>query len=309
LQVNPNKENIIWFRDELMFESDANVNVLSGMAQFGLNVFEGIRCYRSANDDTLYAFRLHDHLKRLEDSCKLLSLSCPAALEVFEQNFYRTILANNFTGDVAVRLTVLVDGTGSWSSVEPVSYFIAPISKPRIQLSKLKGLTACISSWKRISDNAMPPRAKVGANYINGRFAHMQARYDGYDLPVFLDDNGYVSEGAGACIMFLKNRKLITPSNTSSILDSITRNTILALAKDMNIDVEERSVDKSELYLADEVFMCGTAAEITPVIRIDKFQIGKGVVGEFSRRILSEYHKLVSGENALHFNWLAEVKG
>ena len=306
--MNNTKENIVWFKNKLMQAPDANVNVLSGMAQFGLNVFEGIRCYRSNNKEKLYAFRLQDHLLRLEDSCKLLQLRCPDTLDVLERNFHQTVLANSFIGDVAVRVTVLVDGIESWSALAPVSYFIAPISKPRKQFLSLEGVAACVSSWRRISDNIMPPRAKVGANYMNARFAHLQAIHDGYDLPLFLDQHGHVAEGAGACVMLIKDGKLITPSTTSSILESITRDTILVLAKDMNIEVEERTVDRTELYLADEVFMCGTAAEIIPVTKIDKFGIGNGAIGELSLQFFKEYQKSVTGGNAVHMKWLTEVK-
>lgn len=306
--MNDKKENIVWFRNKLILESEANVNILSGMAQFGLNVFEGIRCYRAEKNEKLYAFRLQDHLNRLKDSCNLIQLKCPEKLNLLENNFHQTVLANDFTGDVAVRLTVLADGMGSWFSQEPVSYFIAPMSKPRKKISDLEGVSACVSAWRRISDNIMPPRAKVGANYINGRFAHLQALHDGYDFPLFLDQQGYVSEGAGACVMLVKNGKLITPSITSSILDSITRNTLVTLAKDLSIRVEKRVVDKTELYLADEVFMCGTAAEIIPVTKVDKFKIGNGSVGGITRKLLEEYQNLVSGENERYKYWLTEVR-
>lgn len=301
-------ENLVWCRNELVKESNATVNILSGMAQFGLNVFEGIRCYSSLDGEGLYAFRLQEHLQRLSDSCKLIGLNLPDNLDQIEYNFKKTVQANNFDDDVAVRVTVFADGQGSWNSISPVSYFIAPMAKTRTVLGNIVGLKACVSSWRRISDSVLPPRAKVGANYMNGRFAHLQAVHDGYDVPIFLDQRGQVSETAGACVMFVKKGILITPSVTCSILDSITRDTIIHLAHELGILVEERVVDKTELYLADEIFICGTAAEITPITQIDKYTVGDGLIGDITSELLKNYLNLVRGENETYSNWLTDVE-
>ena len=299
--------NLIWLRGSFVTESEATVNILSGMAQFGLNAFEGIRCYHNSNTEKLYAFRLQDHLQRLAWSCKLIGLELPDPISKIKENFVKTIIKNKFKEDCAIRLTVFADDIGSWYSVDPVSYFIAPIQKPRTNVKNLGGKRACISSWSRISDNTMPPRAKIGANYINGRYAHLQAKYDGYDLPIFLNKSGGVSEGAGACLFLVKDRKLITPCTSSSILESITRDTIIRLASDLDMKVEERFVDRTELYLADEIFLCGTAAEITPVVKIDKYEVGSGHVGKAANKIIKEYHKLVSGDKKKYMDWLTEI--
>lgn len=303
------QENLIWCRGEVLPESKAMVNVLSPTAQFGMNVFEGIRCYWNPEKQELYAFRLQEHLERLFDSCYLMGLTSPYQPNEIIKFLKEIILANSFREDLAVRLTIFGDGKGTWNTVEPLSMFIAPMKKNRQDINNVRGLQGCISSWRRISDNVLPPRAKVGANYINGRYAHLQAKRDGYDVPIFLGDDGKVSEGAGACLFLIKNGQLITPAVTSSILESITRNTLMTLATEQGINVVERSVDRTELYLADEIFLCGSAAEITPITHVDKFKIGSGNPGILSCSLLKEYLDIASGEDLRYSEWRTKISG
>lgn len=296
-------DNLIWIRGDIIRQSRATVSVLSPAAQYGLNVFEGIRCYWNEDKGELYAFRLKEHLERLMLSCRLLRLPSPYEPEQIESFIKVTIQANNFQTDTAVRTTIFGDGQGTWSSCDSVSMFISPVIKPRTDLLKVKGLSACVSSWDRINDNALPPRAKVGANYINGRYAHLQARHDGYDLPIFLGTDGKVAEGAGACLFVVRNGQLVTPPVTASILESITRNTIILLAKEAGISVIERIVDRTELYLSDEVFMCGSAAEITPIVTVDGYVLGNGEPGPITIGLLRLYLSITSGENSDHSEW------
>lgn len=181
--------------------------------------------------------------------------------------------------------------------------FIAPMAKSRTRLDKVPALRACISSWERINDNALPPRAKVGANYINGRYAHLQARHDGYDLPIFLGMDGKVSEGAGACLFMVRDGHLVTPPTTSSVLESITRDTIIVLAGEAGMTVLERPIDRTELYLADEVFLCGSAAEISPIVSVDGYVLGEGKPGPVTMSLLNTYLAVTSGENPAHPEW------
>ena len=167
-----------------------------------------------------------------------------------------------------MRVTLFVDGIGSWSSHGPVDMFIAPILKPRNVLTNTSGLKACTSTWRRIDDLSLPPRVKAGANYINGRYAQLEAASNGADLPILLNSNGKVSEGAGACLMIVRNQSIVTPPVNSSILESITRDSLFALAEDLDLTVDIREIDRTELYIADEVFLCGSAAEISPLSRL-----------------------------------------
>jgi branched-chain amino acid aminotransferase len=300
-------DNLIWLRGQIVRQSAANVNVLSPMAQFGLNVFEGIRCYWNDQKGELYAFRLKEHLNRLMLSCRLVRLPAPHTPEMIESFMKAAIRANDFQTDTAVRMTIFGDGQGTWNSCEPVSMFIAPMEKLRTRLENVPALKACISSWERINDNALPPRAKVGANYINGRYAHLQARHDGYDLPIFLGKDGKVSEGAGACLFIVRNGHLVTPPTTSSILESITRDTVIVLARESGLTVVERPVDRTELYLADEAFLCGSAAEIAPIVSVDGYILGEGKPGPISMTLLMAYLAVTSGENSAHPEWRTVV--
>lgn len=300
-------DNLIWIRGDIIRQSQATVNVLSPMAQFGLNVFEGIRCYWNEEQGELYAFRLKEHLDRLMLSCRLLRLSSPHTPSQIEAFMKSAIHANDFKTDTAVRMTIFVDGQGTWNTCEPVSMFIAPMAKSRTRLDKIPALKACISSWERINDNALPPRAKVGANYINGRYAHLQALHDGYDLPIFLGHDGKVSEGAGACLFMVRNGHLVTPPTTSSVLESITRDTLIVLAREAGLTVVERPIDRTELYLADEVFLCGSAAEISPIVSVDGYVLGDSLPGPVTVRLLKAYLSLASGENLGHPEWRTVV--
>lgn len=300
-------DNLIWIRGEIIRQSQATVNVLSPMAQFGLNIFEGIRCYWNQDKRELHAFRLKEHLDRLMLSCRLLRLPSPHTPAEIETFMKAAIKANDFQTDTALRITIFGDGQGTWNTCEPVSMFIAPMAKSRTRLDKIPALKACISSWERINDNALPPRAKVGANYINGRYAHLQARHDGYDLPIFLGQDGKVAEGAGACLFMVRNGHLVTPPTTSSVLESITRDTLMVLAREAGLPVVERPVDRTELYLADEVFLCGSAAEISPIVSVDGFALGDSLPGPITVSLLKAYLAIASGENLDHPEWRTVV--
>lgn len=298
-------DRLIWFRGELMPASKALVPVLSPTAQFGLNVFEGIRGYWSSADDNLYLFRLDEHLARLSASCRLIGITCPYDAGMILTAMQDCLRANDFRCDVALRCTVFVDGEGSWTNSDPVDMFVAPIAKPRI--SDPEPRRACVSTWARIDDRSMPPRIKAGANYVNGRYAHLDAQAAGYDLPILVDRDGRISEGAGACLFLLRDGILVTPSTTSSILESITRATLLELAAAFGLTCEERAVDRTELYLAQEVFLCGSAAEITPLGYIDRHVIGDGTPGALTCELLRRYHAVVSGADPAGRHWLTPV--
>jgi len=294
------KDKFVWFRNDIISEKYALVNIMSPTAQFGLNVFEGIRCYWNKENKKLIAVKLDEHVMRLLDSCKLIGINHGLTKEEIINAFKKTIEVNAFKNDIAVRVIIFGDGIGSWHSQDDFSLMISAIYKKRTIINKSKGLSAVISSWERINDNSLSPRAKVGANYINSRNGYLQAKKDGYDVPIFLGNDGKVSESSGACIFIVKRNILITPDVTSSILISITRNFIIKIATVENIEVIERKVDRTELYLADEIFLCGTAAEITPITSIDQVSINNGKPGKITLKLLEEYLSIVTGKSNLY---------
>lgn len=301
-------ERLIWLKGEIVKLSEAKINVLSPTSQFGANVFEGLRGYWNDKEKQLYVFKLEDHTKRLLNSIKMMRFEEKYSSDFLKSSCLEIIKANNFKEDIAIRQTVFLDGFGSWFASFPIEMFIAPIAKKRLLSKDKKGVTCCISSWERINDNSMSPKIKVGANYINSRAGQMEALRNGYDFAIFLNSIGKISEGPGSCVFFIKDEKLITPSVTSSILESITRSTIIQLAnEELGLTVEEREVDRTELYTADEIFLCGTAVEIVPVIEIDRIKVGDGTKGKISSLIEEKYFSTVRGNIEKYSKWLTPV--
>lgn len=299
---------LIWLGGEIMNVNDAKINVLSPTSQFGLNVFEGIRCYWNGNKNQLYAFRLADHFKRLKRSQKLLMIEDKNSFDELEKAFKDVIIANDYKEDLAVRMTVFVEGFGSWSSKSPVNMFVAPIPKAKTNPEyNKKGLHCCISTWQRITDNSLSPRIKCGANYINSRMAQLEALRNGYDTTIFLNKNGKVSEGPGSCLFMVKDGVLITPQLTDSVLESITRDSLIQIAKDiLNIKVVERSIDRTELYTCDEAFLCGSAMEITPIYSVDRYEI-TNEAGKLTNKLHKTYLQIVTNEISYKDEWLTGV--
>ncbi|MDN7226405.1 branched-chain amino acid transaminase [Planococcus liqunii] len=303
-----NKNRFLWLGGKVMHIEDATVNVLSPTAQFGANVFEGIRCYWNEEMQQLYAFRLPEHYRRLKNSMKMFRMEDKYSIEELESALIEVIKANEYKEDIAVRQTVFIDGFGSWNSTGPVNMFIAPIPKSRMLNSSKTGLKCCISSWERISDKNISPKVKVGANYINSRMAQMEAIENGYDSALLMNNQGKVAEGPGSCLFIIRDGVLITPPITASILESITRFTIIELARnDLNIKVVERDIDRTELYMCDEAFLCGSAMEVTPVLSVDKISIGNELPGSITEAIKEIYLKVVSGEIEAYSKWLTPI--
>lgn len=301
-------ERKIWFKGNIVPLSEAKINVLSPGFQFGANVFEGIRCYWNGNQNQLFAFRLHEHTTRLLNSIKLIRFENKYSYNELINALVEVVKANRYKEDIAIRQTIFLEGMGSWFSTSPTDMFIAPIAKNRTDLQNEKGIKCCVSSWERINDNSMSPKIKVGANYINSRAGQLEATRNGYDSTIFLNNHGKVSEGPGSCIFIIRDNCLITPPVTASILESITRSTLIVLAKnELNLSVIERDIDRNELYIADEVFLCGSAIEIHPVIAIDKLEIGNGETGKITKNLHESYLNVVSGENKKYNEWLTAI--
>lgn len=298
---------LIWYKGEILNVNDAKINILAPTSQFGLNVFEGIPCYYNEKNKHLYAFRLKDHYKRLIKSAKLIQIDCPYKEEELKKAFVDVIKANEYDENLSVRQTLFVDGFGSWGSSEPVDMFVAPIPKGRMNKEyNKKGLKACVTSFRRISDTNLSPRIKCGANYINSRSGQREALRNGYDTCVFLNDAGKVSEGPGSCFFMIKDGKLVTPLLTDSVLESITRDTVIKIAEFLGIEVAERSIDRTELYTCDEAFLCGSAMEVTPVLSVDGYEITTDA-GELTAKIHETYLKAARGEIDNFKEWVTEI--
>lgn len=303
------EERYIWLNGQILHLPEARINVLAPTSQFGLNVFEGIRCYWNEEKQQLYAFRLDAHYERLKRSQKLLKFEDTYTINEMKKALMDVVRANDYKEDIAVRQTLFIDGFGSWSSRGPVNMFVAPIPKAKTNPEYNKaGLNCCISSWQRINDNSISPRIKCGANYINSRMAQLEALENGYDTTIFLNERGTVAEGPGSCLFIVRDGKLITPLITDSVLESITRDTVIRIAREeLGISVEERSVDRTELYMCDEAFLCGSAMEITPVLSVDKYVVADGCQGKITKKIHQIYLDMVTGKLPGYDKWLTEI--
>ena len=299
---------LIWYKGEMMNVNDAKINILAPTAQFGLNVFEGIPCYWNDDEKQLYAFRLDAHYDRLLRSARLIQIDCPYTKEDMKKALVDVVKANEYDENLSVRQTLFVDGFGSWGSADPVDMFVAPIPKGRTSAEyNKKGLNCCITSWRRISDTTLSPRIKCGANYINSRMGQREALRNGYDTCIFLNDAGKVAEGPGSCFFIVKDKTVITPKLTDSVLESITRDTMIRLARMKGYDVVERSIDRTELYTCDEAFLCGSAMEVTPVFSVDRYEINGGMAGKITTELHKAYLDAARGMNENLKDWATPI--
>lgn len=297
----------IWFNGELIPFNEAKVHVLTPTCLYGINVFEGIRGYWNEEANELYCFRLNDHYKRLQESAKIMRFNIQFNNSELIKALVSLLRINNIREDVQIRHVVYLDGFGSWHSTEPIGMFISCKPSGRSYGGK-KSISCCISTWERINDCSISPRIKAGPNYQNSRMAQMDAIINDYDSSIIMNKNGKIAEGPGACIFMVRNNKLITPPLTSSILESITRDTVLHLAeKELNLEIQERDIDRTELYLAQEVFFCGTAAEIIPITSIDKIFIGNGEPGPITNSLIQKFFQLVRGKLKNYNKWLTPI--
>ncbi|MBI4789361.1 MAG: branched-chain amino acid transaminase [Chloroflexi bacterium] len=298
----------IWLDGKLTRWSEGTIHITTVGTAGVSSVFEGILAYWNESAQRLFVFQLDAHLARLAQSIRLMRMQQPFSTAEIKEGLLSLLRANECAGDTYIRPLAFVEST---------LFGVTDQNAPRIVLnttpwaSKLKGgkvAHACVSSWARLSDNVMPPRVKAASNYLNSRLAAEEARRNGYDAAILLNQNGKVAEAPGACVMIVRNGKIITPTVTSGILESITRATLIQLCREvLEIQVIEREVDRTELYVASEAFLCGTGAEIMPLASVDRFTLGDGGIGPITTQLENLYHDLVRGIDARYGEWRTEV--
>ena len=299
------KAEKIWFDGELVPWDEANVHVLTHTLHYGVAVFEGIRCYK-CKDGTSAIFRLEEHVARLFGSAKTVEMDIPFTQEEIFQAIIDTLKANRLDQGYIRPLAFIGDGVmGVHPGTNPVRIMIAtwPWGAYLGDEALENGIKIRTSSFTRHHVNVMMTKAKVAGNYVNSVLAKREALADGYDEALMLDVDGYVAEATGENIFIIRNSKLKTPP-PGAILSGITRDSIITLARDMGYEVTEQRFTRDELYMADEAFFCGTAAEVTPIREVDRRTIGAGKAGPTSLLLQSEYFKVVRGENLKYAGWL-----
>ncbi|MCC7367433.1 MAG: branched-chain amino acid transaminase [Chloroflexi bacterium] len=291
---------------ELVLYDDARVHVLSTAFKYGATVFEGLRAYWNAEQGELYGFRLREHFQRLVESLRICRMGSPLTVEEYTADLLKLIRANGLREDQHMRVSAFVEADdGGLGSSGPISVSMAAL--PMGRYFAKEGLDIQVSSWTRISDTSMPPRVKAVPNYHNSRLALLQARADGYDDALLLTGEGKVTEGPGYALFMVRGGRLITPPVTSGILESITRDAVLTLAEDAGLRIEERLIDRTELYIADELFFCGSAAEVTPVFSVDRITVGSGSTGPTTATLRQAFLATVRAERADTHGWLTPI--
>src|SRR5438034_1046541 len=291
----------IWMNGTLKSQAEAVLPVNSAAVFYGTNVFEGLRAYWNPAEEELFCFRLQEHFARIRESMKMNRFTIQYSDADLYEAVRETLRGNQLREDIHMHMVAYVLGTGT-DATGPTGLYINPRRRGRVDAN---GLKCCISSWVRTSDNAIPIRLKSGPNYQNGRLATLQANADGYDQPILLNREGHVAEGTGATFFMVRKGRLVTPPITADILESITRTTLMdsICPELLGMGVVEREIDRTELYVADEAFLCGSGYEITPILSIDKFPLGDGKVGPITARLTRAYMDIVRGVDARFPEW------
>lgn len=299
----------VFMDDRIVPWNEGTVHVDTAAFKFGSAVFEGVRGYWNADEQEMYLFRMQEHMERLVFSQRFMRYSEIVTPEYVTEKTIELIRANGIQGEnVHIMTTSYVAGYGGQNVTGPIKLAITAQERPRT--AKITdGISAQVSSWMRVPDNAMPMRAKVNANYQNGRLATLQAVADDYDTAILLNSRGKVAEGPGMCFFMVRDGVPITPHTSSDILESITRSTVLQLLEEMGTPAVEREVDRSELVAADEAFFCGTAWEVTPITSIDKLAVGTGKVGPLTKKLQDRYFDVCHGTSGAHPEWRMPVHG
>lgn len=304
------KSDYIWFNGEMVKWAEAKVHVMSHALHYGTSVFEGVRCYDTHKGPAV--FRHKEHMQRLHDSAKIYRMPVSYSVDQLMEATRQTLIKNNLKS-AYIRPLVFIGDIGM--GVNPPDGYQTDVIIAAFPWGAYlgadaldQGIDAMVSSWNRSAPNTIPTAAKAGGNYLSSLLVGNEARRHGYQEGIALDVHGYVSEGAGENIFIVKNGILFTPTLTSSALPGITRDAILSLAKDLGIEIREQTLSRESLYLADEVFMTGTAAEITPVRSVDGIQVGIGRCGPVTKKIQQAFFGLFNGQTADKYDWLDLVK-
>src|SRR3954465_6900601 len=301
------KTDKIWHNGKLINWDDATLHVMSHVVHYGSSVFEGVRCYQLPTGPAI--FRANEHIQRLLDSAKIYRIDVDFTREELVSAMIE-LVKNNGVSPCYIRPIILRGygeaGVNPFNS--PTEVFIANYPWGKYLGTDVElGVDVCVSSWTRIAPNTLPAMAKSGANYMNSQLIKMEAIINGYVEGIALDANGYVSEGSGENLFLVRNGTLLTAPLGNSVLPGITRDSVLRIAKDLGIPAIEQMIPREMLYISDEVFFTGTAAEITPIRSVDRIQVGAGKMGPVAKAIYTEFFKILKGETEDRYGWLTPV--
>ncbi len=299
----------IWRDGEFIAWKDANVHVLSHSMQFGSSAFEGIRCYGTSRGPAI--FRLEDHLQRMLNSCKIYRMDVPYTVDELVAASCEVVERNGL--DACYIRPMVIRGYGAAGMVpfdSPVEVFIPcwPWGSYLGDHAMENGADACVSSWHRMAPNTTPSMAKIAGNYLGGQLIKMEALANGYDEAIALGPDGLISEGSGQNVFIVQKGVVFTTPSNGTLLPGITRDSVMTLARDLGLEVREQMLQREMLYTADEIFLTGTASEVTPVRSVDKITVGIGRTGEVTKLLQRTFLDVVNGRSEDKFGWLCHVR-
>ena len=297
-----------FFNGEFVPLQDAKVSVMTHALNYGTGVFEGIRAYWNEDKGQLYALHLIEHYRRIHRSCKVMRLDLEPSPERLVEITLELLRRNDFREDAYVRPLVYksdeIIGVRLHDLHTAFTIFAVPFGT---YIDIDRGLSCGVSSWRRVDDNAIPARSKITGSYVNAALAKTEAQEAGFDEAIVLTNDGHVSEGSAENLFMVRNGTLITPPVTDNILEGIVRQSVMQIAADHNVPLEVRSIDRTELYIADELFLCGTGAQLSPVTSVDHRSVGNGAVGPITRQLSAVYFAAVHGNDDRYAGWVTPV--
>jgi len=301
------KNRFAFFRGEIRPIQEAKISVMTSAFNYGTGVFEGIRAFWNAEEGELFAFRMREHYVRLLRSARVLLIDLPYTVEDLCRITVELLQREGFREDVYIRPIAYKASEEIGVRLHNLESDLAIFAVPFQAYLPEGGIRAMVSSWRRVEDNAIPARAKITGAYVNSALAKTEAYLAGFDEAIVLNEDGQVAEGSAENLFLVREGVLVTPPITANILEGITRDTVIALARDLGIPVVERPVDRTELYLAEEVFLTGTAAGLAPVVEIDRRRIGTGKPGPIFTQLRDLYERIVRGKEPRYRAWCTPV--
>lgn len=305
----PVTPDVVFFRDAFVPYSEAKVSVLCHGLNYGTGCFEGIRGYWSAAKEEMFLLKMAAHFERIHQSARILHMQIKYSVPELCDLARELVRKNKFREDIYIRPLLFMGDERIGVRLHGLTTEFTMFAVPMGDYIDTKGIRCSSSSWRRIDDNAVPARAKITGAYINSALAKTEAHNKGFDEAIFLNTDGHVSEGSAMNLFMVRDGKLITPAVNHNILEGVTRKAVMTIAHaELGVAVEERSIDRTEMYICDELFLCGTGAQIAPVIEVDNRKVGgTGVIGPITRRVMEVYNRAVHGEDPRFSDWLSPV--